>query len=196
MPDMIRDGRGRGYLASVNADNQLVTRSVVLEQRLLSAIDNNYYEATTGIINLANAAETGVIYIKNEDTERRFIVIDRVFYDMWTSTGGSGADGILRYYINPTITGGTAIVPNNTNFDSSRAAQGTFSRSLTTMTGTAWWTAYITDKTSTELNEGRIVIPTGRSFGISIAAPTGNTSMNLSINVAFFYFDKTLVQGE
>ena len=193
MTTQIRDGKGRGYLASVNADQQLITRATAVEQRLAAATDQRYYEATTGKVTLANAAETGIIYIKNENTQGLEIVIDRVFYDIWTSTNGTGADGTLRYYINPAITGGTDITPANTFFADAVAAIGTFKKSLTTMTGTAWWTAYITDKQSVALEEGRMIIPNGKSFGISIAAPTGNTSMDVAINVAFYYLDKDLI---
>jgi hypothetical protein len=194
MPETIRDGKGRGYLAAVNADNQIITRSTIVEQRLMSAIDLNYFEVTTGQITLTDTTETGIIYLKNDVSSNMNIVIDRVFYDIWTSTSGSGADGILKYYKNPTITGGTDIVPVSTNFGSVTTATGTFKKSLTTMTGAVWWTAYITDKMTIALEEGRIVIPSGTSFGITVVAPTGNTSIKVSINVAFYYLDLTLVQ--
>jgi len=194
MPETIRDGKGRGYLAGVNADNQLITRATTNAQRLISAVDGNYYEATTSQITLTDAVETGIIYLKNEVTDGKIIVIDRVFYDIWTSTGGTGGDGTLKYYINPVITGGTDVVPTNTNFRVSDGAEGTFKKSLTTMTGTPWWTAYITDQSSVAVEEGRIVIPAGYSFGISVQAPTGNTSMIVAVNVAFYYLDTSLIQ--
>ena len=193
MPEMIRDGTGSGSLARVNSDNQLVTRAIGVEQRLKSTLDFNYFEATTGQVTLTDAVETGIIYLKNLITDGRVLVIDRVFCDIWTSTNGSGADGTLKYYLNPTITGGTIITPNNTNFGSTIAATGTFLKSTTTISGNAWWTGYSTDKTSVIFEEGRIVVPSGSSFAISCAAPTGNTSMKISINVAFYYFDKNLV---
>ena len=191
MADMIKDGRGRGFLAAVNSDQQLITRATAVEQRLNSTIDESYYEATTGQVTLVNATETGIIYIQNDNADL-VLVIDRVFYDLWETTGGSNS-GILRYYLNPTVTGGTAITPNNTNFGSRRTIEATCSRSLTTMTGTVWWTAQILPPISVALEEGRIVIPSGSSFGISIQAPTGNTSMALSINVAMYNFDPTLI---
>ena len=193
MAEQIRDGKGKGFLAQVNSDNQLVTRATAIEQRLASAKDENYYEATTGQITLTDAAETGIIYLENTITSNLSIVIDRVFYDFWTSTGGTGADGTLKYYTNPTITGGTIITPNNTNLGSSKSATGNFYKSLTTISGTVWWTAYITDKISIALEEGRIYIPVGNSFGISVAAPTGNTSMIVSINIAFYYINPELI---
>jgi hypothetical protein len=196
MPNTIRDGKGRGYQAAVNSENQLVTRSTIVEQRLKAAIDAKYYEASTGRIDCTDDAESAILYLKNETTfTNEVMVIDRVFYDMWTSTGGTGEDGYLKYYRNPTITGGTDIEPVNTNFSSSETAPGTFKRSPTidTSSGTVWWTAYHSDRTSVALEEGRIVIPSGYSFAISVACPTGNTSMFVSINVAFYYLDTTLL---
>ena len=188
-PDFIKDPR-TGNSAKVNSNGQLLTRATSVEQRLKSAVDTNYFEATTDQITLTDATETGVIYIKN--LEDFVLVIDRVFYDIWESTGGSNG-GILKYYRNPTVTGGSAIVPYNTNFESSSEIDATSLKSLTTMTGDFWWTAYISAGTSSALEEGRIVLPKGRSFGISVAAPTGNTSMKVSINVAMYLLDIDLL---
>jgi len=191
MAEAIKDGRGSGYLAHVNKDNQLVTRAVVVEQRLKSTLDENYFEVSTGKVTLTDTTETGIIYIKNSDD--RPLVIDRVFFDIWSSTAGTGNDGTLIYYKDVTITGGTDITPQVTKYSSPSVAVGTFKKSLTTFSGTAWWTAYITDKTSVELEEGRIILPTNGTHAITIAAPTSNTSMAVSINIAFYYFDEELV---
>ena len=188
-PDYLKDAR-TGNTAKVNTDGQLITRATSVEQRLKSTVDKNYYEATTAQITLTDTTETGIIYIKN--LEDFVLVIDRVFYDIWESTGGSNG-GILKYYRNPTVTGGSAIVPYNTNFESSSEIDATSLKSLTTMTGDFWWTAYISAGTSSALEEGRIVLPKGRSFGISVAAPTGNTSMKVSINVAMYLLDIDLL---
>ncbi len=198
MPGTITDGKGRGYKAAVNSDNQLDVRSSSVEQRLVSALDFNYFEATTGKVTLTDANDTGLVYLKNTNTLGMSIVIDRVFYDIWTSTGGTGADGTLTYYLNPVGSSGTAIIPNNTNFGSTIAAVGIFlsGSSATPITftgGTVWWSAYVTDKISIALEEGRIVVPNGSSFGIKIAAPIGNTSMAISIKVAFYYFNPELI---
>ena len=190
MPDMIKDGNGTGYLAAVNADHQLITRATAVEQRLVSAVDENYYEATTGQVTLADAAETGLIYIQNDGD--LLIIIDRVFYDIWETTGGSDS-GILKYYLNPTCTGGASITPSNTNFGSRKTLEATCLKSLTTIAGTVWWTAQILPPLSVAMEEGRIVIPSGSQFGISVQAPTGNTSMAVSINVAMYNFDPALI---
>jgi len=192
MPDQLRDGRGRGYLAGVNSDNQLLTRATTVEQRLISTIDENYYEVTTGKITLTDAVETFLIYVKNDNNDFN-VIFDRVFYDVWESTSGSGS-GTLRYYRNPTIVGGTDIVPINTNFGSDKSITITAKKSLTSLTGTAWWTAQISPGSSVVLNEGRVIIPAGNSFAISVAAPASNTSMDVSINIAMFNLDSKLIQ--
>ena len=116
----------------------------------------------------------------------------KLSYDIFDSTGGSGS-GILKYYINPTIVGGTDVVPTNTNFGSARTLAGTFKKSVTSISGTVWWTAQISTASSVALEEGRIVIPPGYCFGISVQAPTGNTSLNVSVNVAMYLIDKELI---
>ena len=193
MPDTLRDGRGRGYLCGVNSDNQQLTRSTTVEQRLESTLDENYYEMTTGSTTLTDATETGLLYLKNSDVTGKVIVIDRVFYDLWASTGGSGG-ATLKYYKNPTVTGGTSIDPVATNFASTKTPSGTFSKSVTSIdSGTVWWTAYVDASSSNALEEGRIVLTAGDSFLISLAAPTGNSSMAVSMNIAFYVFDKELI---
>jgi len=179
----------------VNSDYQLVTRATTVEQRLHSAIDGNYYEISTGSIIITNDTEQGILYLKDTDTNNLGIVIDRVFFDFWTSTGGTGMDAQIRYYKNPTITGGTDIIPFNTDFSRgvSSAAVGAFKKNTTTMTGDNWWNMYTSDKTSIALEEGRIFIPPGYSFGIALEPPTGNTSMKININIAFYYFDAKLI---
>ena len=191
MVDMIKDGKGRGYLAGVNNDNQLMARVTSVPQRLESSVDGNYYEATTGEITITDAVETPMIYIKNESTTHtKMIIIDRVFFDVWESTAGVGG-GTLEYYKNPTISGGTDIVPVNSNFGSGNALIGTFKKSMTTQVdggGTHWWWAYV-GVGSTAIEEGRIVLPPGSGFGINYTAPGSNTSQVISINVAMYEFD-------
>lgn len=80
MPEQIRDGIGKGYLAKVNSNNQLVTRSTTVEQRVHSALDFRYFEANTGAITLTDANEKGIIKITNNETDD--LVLDRIFYSI------------------------------------------------------------------------------------------------------------------
>lgn len=192
MPDTIKDGTGHGYVAAVNSKKRLLVRATNVEQRLKTALDGDYYEASTGVLTLTDANEFWPLYIENSDTQGRTIIIDRVFVDVWASTGGS--DGCkIEYYKNPGYSGGTAISPVNTKFDSLVAAPGVFLKSLSSITGTEWWAGYVATESSNIIDEGRIVINPGRSFGIAIVPPTGNTSMQVNINIGFYYLDVAAV---
>ena len=188
MATQIRDGGGSGRLAIVDTQGKLTTRAIGVDQRLHAAAEARYFEATTAQVTLTDDSETPLIYIKNTHTDK-VIVIDRVFFDSFESTGGSGS-GIIRYYINPTVTGGSTMSHTNTNYGSSVTATATFLQELTTMSGTVWWTGQLSASLSVALEEGRIVIPPGFSHGISIEAPSGNTSFPIAINTAFYQSDK------
>ena len=194
MPDMIKDGTGQGYLAKVNKENQLMTRATAVEQRLESSLDGNYFEATTEVITITNAVETPMIYIKNTDTDpNNRIIIDRVFVDIWATTGGTG-NGTVTYFRNPTITGGTDIIPFNSNFGDGSTMVGSFKKSTTTMTTNKWWYGSLGEGGNV-VEEGRIVIPPGYSLGISYTAPASNTNQKISINVSMFDIDVSLLGG-
>ena len=114
-----------------------------------------------------------------------FSVIARVFFDSFESTGGSGSATIL-YYRNPTIVGGSSLAHSNTNYGAANSATGTLILQPSSMTGTVWWTGQLSTSASVALEEGRIVLPSGTSHGISIIPPTGNTSYDIAINIAFY----------
>ena len=191
MSDQIKDGRGRGFLAAVNKQGNQITRAVAVDQHTKSALDGNYFEATTGQVTLTTDAETGVVYLKNN--ELTTIVVDKVFIDIWASTGGDANGGIIKYWKNPTVTGGTSITPVNTNFAHPDSATVDL-KSLTTIAlGTVWWIGYFEPKSSVVIDEGKFVIPPGYSFGLSLQAPAGNTNMKVNINIAFFRFDIDLL---
>ncbi len=189
MSDTIKDGAGTGQLARVNNDGQLVTRATAVEQRLHSSADGLYFEATTGKVEITDANETPMIYIKNDNTDTdTILVIDRVFVDTWDSTGGSGG-GTIVYFRNPDITGGTDIIPVNSNYGSGNSMDGTFKKSMTTLTeggGTEWWWGNVPEDSGIVVEEGRIIIPPGYSMGISYQAPASNTSQYVAINIAMY----------
>lgn len=98
----------------------------------------------------------------------------------------------MRYYRNPTTTGGSSITANNSNFGNETTLDATILKSLTTMTGTEYAHDYLTVG-SFLFTEGQIVIPTGYSFGLSITPPVGNTSMKVTVAISGFLFDKELL---
>ena len=193
MPETIRDESGKGYLAKVNADNQLVTRATAVAQRLHSAVDGKYFEASSGIVNLGDAAELDTLYIKY--TGDKVLVIDRVFYDTWASTDGVDNTGILKYYHGITsVAGGSDALVTGTNLGVKGLLDATITKSGVFTGGTNWWSALLAQGASVAMEEGRIILEPNTTFGISVQAPTSNTSMNVNVNVAMFEFDSTLIQ--
>lgn len=191
MGDVIKDGTGRGYSAHVNKDNQLITRATTVSQHTKSCADGNYYEATTGLFELTTDTEKGVLYIKN--SEKTLLVVDKVFLDIWPSTGGDTNGGSLRYYKNPTITGGTSITPVNSNFKYTNEVAEDLKDLTTISGGVVWWIGYIEPQSSIVIDEEKIALPPGYSFGISVTAPTGNSSMYINANIAFYRLDEELI---
>ena len=192
MPDMIIDGTGKRYGAAVNSKGRLQTRATAVEQRLKAAIDGDYYEMTTGALTITDANEFWPLYMLNSDQNKRVIVIDRLFIDCWESTGGVGG-AMIEYYKNPTVTGGTDIVPVDCKFDDLEEPPGTFLKSCTSLTGTEWWKGYVPVGDGIVIEEGRIVLAPGRSFGVAMVPPTSNSSMVINVNIAFYYLDLAAV---
>ena len=192
MPGFIK-GNKNGNIAGVNSDGQLLTRATAVEQRFVSAIDGNYYEATTGIVTLTDAAELDILYIKY--TGKKAVLIDRVFYDTWASTGGTANTGILKYYHTITsVAGGSDATVTQTNFGLTGSMDVTVTKSGTFTGGSVWWSALLTAGGSIALEEGRIILLPNATFGISVQAPTSNTSMNVNVNIGMYEFDASLIQ--
>lgn len=190
MAEQIRDGTGDGFLTKVNNQNQLVVRSVTAAQQTQSAVRGEYYEAFTGLINLTDANETGVLSLAPTPAGL-VVVIDVIFIDTFDSTGGSGS-GKLRYYRNPTVSGGSTITPVNNNFGDETEIPGVFRSSPTVSGGTNFATANLGANGFLALEEEKIVVPAGFTFAITYTAPAGNLGMDYSANIGMYLLDETL----
>jgi hypothetical protein len=87
MPEQIKDGTGKGYLAAVNEENRILTNTVSVELRThVSRVHGQSYTVNTGSLTLS-AADTWhyVLYFKNISTTRN-LHIDRFAFN-WN--GGS-----------------------------------------------------------------------------------------------------------
>ena len=190
---MIKDGTGHGYLAKVDADNLLHTRSVQEGEALHSNLEGNAYNLNTGVITLTDAAETPVIYFKN-NAEDRFI-IESVVLGVWGSDG-DGLDMLATFIRNPT-TGTIISSPTDVPINSNRNYGSTNSLNADVYVGGTG--ATLTDGDDhilvriTEESRGFIgineVLPKGTSFGVKLTPPTGNTSMNCYVAVIGYLHD-------
>jgi len=59
--------------------------------------------------------------------------------------------------------------------------------------GTVWWIGQFEEPSSVVIEEEKFCIPRGYSFGISMTAPAGNTSMIINVNVAAYTIDPDLL---
>ena len=69
MPDMIRDGSGKGNLAKVNNNQRLYTRAVTQAEEVLSNENGDAFNINTGIVTLTDSVNTPLLYIKNNEDQ-------------------------------------------------------------------------------------------------------------------------------
>ena len=101
MPDTIRDGKGKGYLASVTACNRLLTDSVSKNVEFVISKDfgNMYNISTTCEISAGN---NHILYIKNNDPNRN-LVVSEIKFQIINSTDLPNINNYLSLTFNPTL---------------------------------------------------------------------------------------------
>ena len=193
--EQIQDGTGKGYLAKVDSDNRLYTKSVVSTEQEHESSNGLAYNINTGIITLTNATKTPVLYLKNN--EELDLIIDTVLYMTGASTGGSG-DVLVEIVRNPTagtiVSGASDVEMNvNRNFGSTRslsvnAYKGATGNTLTD--GVKFIESILSTATQrVAVSVGAVIIPKGSSIAIQITPPTGNTSMATEWAVSCYLSD-------
>lgn len=115
MPDQILDGSGKNYRAKVNANQRLYVNSITTEENFAATQKGDSYNINTGIIDLSDAAETPLIYVKNNEDQP--LHIRTIIIGAWTSTGGSGTDGVPKAVFIKNPTTGTIISSTPTDVD-------------------------------------------------------------------------------
>ena len=181
--EQIQDGTGKGYLAKVDNDNRLYTKSVISTEQEHESSNGLAYNINTGIITLTNATKTPVLYLKNN--EEFDLIIDTVLYMTGASTGGSG-NVLVEIVRNPTagtiVSGASDVEMNvNRNFGSTRSLSANAYKGATGSTltdGVKFIESILSTATQrVAVSVGAVIIPKGSSIAIQITPPTGNTSM-------------------
>ena len=85
MPEIILDGTGQGNWAKVNDNNRLYTDAITTSESFQASKLGNSYNINTGIIDLTDANETPLIYVKNNEDQDLHILT--IVIGVWTSTG-------------------------------------------------------------------------------------------------------------
>jgi hypothetical protein len=173
MPDMVRDGKGRGYLAGVDKKNRLQTRSVAESIQHNISVDNEEAYQCIGTATLAAATVVG-LHIKNTSVTKNMIVtyIRHQIIDQSGGTAIPNASNYFRVALGRTYsaTGSTA-TPVNIFSGSGNQAEVTAYQDDPTLTGTAreidrWYT-----KSECDMNafnkEGSVIIPPNQTIELS-----------------------------
>lgn len=187
MPDILVNGAdGARYAQKVNANNRAYIQGVTIDENLQATKKGRSFNINTGIIDLTNATETPIMYLKNNGDDDLHIYT--VVLGVWTSTGGSGTDGVpkLVFVRNPTagtiVSNATSVdINSNRNYGSSTTLTVDAYKGATgnTMTGGA-------DHIIVSLgSSGRVAIgidellPKGASLGLKYTPQGSNTSQKL-----------------
>lgn len=185
MSNLIEDGTGRGYLAEVDMTNRLRVESIGIPERIEAVNNGDAYEIGAPPVTFTGTAETGLIYVQNNDP--RDLIIERWEFSSAESTGGTSGVTLLRLYKDATgVTNSSPGGAVNSNFGSSKALAvdveiGNGSTSAVSG-GTLFGAAYI-EIAKQSLFEGPWELPRGKAIALSVTPPTGNTSMPLGVRI-------------
>ena len=180
MPNVIKSGEN-GNTAKVTSDGLLQTYATNRDSFTQVNLDGDAYNINTGFITLTNAADTPVLYLKNNET--RDFLVTAIAVGVKDSTGGTdlAAITIIR---NPTVgtivSNASAVAINtNRNFGSNKVLTADVYKGATGSTMTDGEDHILV----VQPDSGRFyasfdeVLPKGTSIGIKIAPPANNTSM-------------------
>lgn len=178
------DGTGTSRKAKVDGNNRLHTKSITITTDKDASQRGGSYNLNTGLITLTDDAETPIMYLKNNEDEDLHIYAIAVGTYSATLSSGSASSVTIRITRNPT--GGTIVssptdadIKSNRNFGSAKTITADVYKGATgdTMTGDADHIIFRHSSASRLFAGIDEVIPKGSSLGITLAAPTNNTSM-------------------
>ena len=115
---MIQDGAGTGNRAKVSG-NRVFTHAISETEAIHATEQGDTYNINTGNIGLTSQTESGILYVKNNETKDLIIEAIAVGVD---SAGTTGNDSLITLVRNPTSVSFSAAVDmnQNRNFGSSK----------------------------------------------------------------------------
>ena len=193
MPDTIRDGKGRGFLAEVTSDNQLYTKCIMEPLATHTSREKGlYYYASSGVVTANSTNQHVVLYIINSDPSNN-LKIDRVALSYNGGSTNHNRCCRYRFYRNPGAPTlyNTAFIPGNANFSSQNLFSGTAyiwdasAHDGMTMasTGTVISDNLINGGMTTVISDGQVVIPYSYSLSVSL---TPEEIGSMSATVRFY----------
>jgi len=190
MTTVIKSGSD-GNTARVDDKARLHTFSVVQPQNVNSGREGQTFFIRSPILNLTSESESFILFGKNEDS------VSWIIEELTTLTGVSaGGSGELssRYVINPSggtlLSSGSEVTPINLNIGHPQQLGSKVLSGVEGSTATGGIpiepSMIVSDQSEKKFTGSPIVIPTGVSFAFSITPPTGNTGMNVQLDIVLF----------
>lgn len=116
----IQDGTGKGYLAKVNAENQLTVRALSETEFLDQSEKGESFNLNTGFVQITVGTETPLLYFKTNETNN--VALVAWFIGLGLQGAVPTENALLRIYANPTaVSGGVAVLPQNRRIGSPRS---------------------------------------------------------------------------
>lgn len=194
---LVEDGSGSGFNAKVNANNRLYISGIAETRQEAATEIGDSYHVLTGMVTLTSANQSAMMYFKNEsDVDFR---IKDVIGGGGIATGATMEDVFIMELIRNPSTGTivddetAATIRCNRNFGSSKLIQDTAlvykgAEAKTFTNGTSHFLVIArTAGHFTQLVDE--VIPKGKSLGILITPPSGNTSFPCYVGIIGHYED-------
>lgn len=180
---MIIQDSSTGSTAKVSVNNRLQVHSITTTEASTAATEGDAYNINTGLITLTDAAESGVLYIQNN--EDRDLQIEFLEMILAPSTGGAITDGTrVRVYRNPTggtlISGAVLVADNqNRNFGTNRTLTADTYKGATgnTIIGGDVIMEIFMNPSERELLSIDMTLTKGDSIAVSYEPNDSNTSM-------------------
>ena len=176
-----------GIQAEVNNRHQLSVAATSESQVVVEALRGGAFLATTGVVNLTSSDYSHLIYVKNNESVQWVIPL---ISGTFGATDGTG-DVLMQFTINPTggtlVTGGTDFTPANLNFGGGVALAGAFrigAEGSTISGGFSADPSLIPEGVALREFPGNpIILAPGTSLAMGIKPPTGNSSMNIQLQI-------------
>lgn len=193
----LEDGTGSGHKQKVTSNNRAQVEAIVEQQADHHAELGYKFNINTGDLTLTTACESALLYLKNNENDD--IIISSFIYNLGNAVGAccaaiSNQDILVDVYKNPTagtvVSCAVAVQMNaNMNFGSPitlciDAYKGGEGKTLTD--GCIVVATRVPGYGRNVIDLGSVVIPKGKSVGVKLTPPTGNTSMTVQIALAIF----------
>lgn len=194
MAFQVEDGKGNGYRAAVNKNNELlVSADNKSRQNVVSVRDEQAYQVIGDFASINNATHT-ILHIKNNSSTKN-LVINYIRLQTVDLAGGTAAPSNTLYWQVGTGTtvssGGSTVTPVNTNFKSGNTSDTTCTDNNPTMSGTfAEIDRYYPQSEADAVvyrKEGSIVL--GKDDVLDIRITSTNTSGTGYARVSYYFED-------